>query len=79
MTTDARRAARVTIPADFPNAHRLAGRDVFLAILGNPSIASFNRMIARGDLPKPRKLGHLNRWTEAQMAAARDAALVEAA
>jgi hypothetical protein len=74
MTINAReRAVRVQIPADFPHPQRLAGRDLFIAILGDPSPATFARWLAEGKLPKPRKLGSLNRWPEVAMAAARDA------
>ncbi len=72
MTTVTRRTACATIPADFPNPHRLGGRDLFITILGNPSVTTFNRMLAAGKIPQPRKLGHLNRWLETEMAAVRD-------
>lgn len=76
MTTHAHeRASCVQIPADFPHPQRLAGRDLFLAILGDPSPATFARWLAEGKLPKPRKLGSLNRWPETEMATARDAGI----
>lgn len=72
MTVNTRERA-IRIPADFPHPQRLAGRDLFIAILGNPSPATFARWLAEGRLPRPRKLGSLNRWPEVEMAAARDA------
>ncbi|MGY3618426.1 hypothetical protein [Bradyrhizobium sp. USDA 10063] len=66
---------RVAIPSDFPHPERLAGRDLFLAILGGPSVATFNRWLAAGKVPHPRKLGHMNRWPETEMAAVRDAGI----
>ncbi|WP_439368521.1 hypothetical protein [Bradyrhizobium sp. DASA03120] len=70
------RTSRATIPHDFPHPHRLGGRDLFIEILGNPSVTTFTRMLSAGALPKPRKLGKQNRWPETEMAAARDALLV---
>ncbi|WP_439925088.1 helix-turn-helix transcriptional regulator [Nitrobacter sp. JJSN] len=69
------RASRVQIPADFPHPQRLAGRDLFIAILGEPSPATFARWLAEGKLPKPRKLGSRNRWPETIIAAARDSGI----
>jgi predicted DNA-binding transcriptional regulator AlpA len=69
------RAPRVEIPADFPHPERLGGRDLFLAVLGNPAAATFARWLGEGKLPKPKKLGSLNRWPEVQMAAVRDAGI----
>ncbi|UWU80709.1 hypothetical protein N2603_20260 [Bradyrhizobium huanghuaihaiense] len=73
MTNRANRATRETIPHDFPHPARLGGRDLFIEVLGNPSITSFNRWLAAGKIPLPRKLGHLNRWLETEMVAVRDA------
>ncbi|MHC2521664.1 hypothetical protein [Bradyrhizobium diazoefficiens] len=73
MTAHANRATRETIPHDFPHPARLGGRDLFIEVLGGPSVTSFNRWLAAGKIPQPRKLGHLNRWLETEMAAVRDA------
>lgn len=73
MTTNANRAKREVIPHDFPHPARLGGRDLFIAVLGGPSVTSFSRWLAEGKIPQPRKLGHLNRWPEIEMAAIRDA------
>jgi predicted DNA-binding transcriptional regulator AlpA len=69
------RASRVEIPADFPHPQRMGGRDLFLEVLGNPAVSTFHRWLAEGRIPKPRKFGHLNRWPEVEMAAARDAGI----
>ncbi len=73
MTTAARHAERATIPYDFPHPARLGGRDLFIEVLGGPSVTTFNRWLSGGKIPQPRKLGHLNRWLETEMAAVRDA------
>lgn len=73
MSAQTKRAPRETIPHDFPHPARLGGRDLFIAVLGGPSVTSFNRWMAAGKIPQPRKLGHLNRWPESTMAAVRDA------
>lgn len=74
MTT-ALSAERAAIPRDFPHPARLGGRDLFLAVLGGPSVTSFNRWLAAGKIPQPRKIGHLNRWPETVMAQVRDRGL----
>lgn len=61
-----------TIPHDFPHPQRLGGRDLYLAVLGNPAPSTFARWIAEGKVPKPQKLGSLNRWPETVMASTRD-------
>ena len=65
-------AKRTDIPSDFPHPARLGGRDLYLAVLGNPAASTFARWIAEGKIPKPKKLGSLNRWPETVMAASRD-------
>lgn len=66
------RAPEVEIPSDFPHPQRLAGRDVYMAVLGLSSTSTFARWMADGKIPKPTKCGHLNRWPETVMAASRD-------
>ncbi|QDM27074.1 hypothetical protein FNL56_13850 [Tardiphaga sp. vice304] len=60
------------IPFDFPHPARLGGRDLYLAILGNPAASTFARWIAEGKIPAPTKFGSLNRWPETVMATSRD-------
>ncbi|MGY3589002.1 putative DNA-binding transcriptional regulator AlpA [Bradyrhizobium sp. USDA 4341] len=68
-------ARSATIPPDFPNPHRLGGRDLYLAVLGNPAPSTFARWLAEGKIPKPQKLGSLNRWPETVMADTRDSGI----
>lgn len=68
-------APRVAIPSDFPHPQRLGGRDLYLAVLGHPAASTFARWLAEGKLPKPTKVGALNRWPEKVMAASRDAGI----
>lgn len=69
------RRERVQIPSDFPHPERLGGRDLYLAVLGDPAASTFARWIAEGKIPKPKKLGSLNRWPETVMATSRDAGI----
>lgn len=75
MTLRHDRAQRVQIPSDFPHPERLGGRDLYLTVLGEPAASTFARWIAEGKIPKPKKLGSLNRWPETVMAASRDAGI----
>ncbi len=43
MTAHANRTTRETIPRDFPHPACLGGRDLFIEVLGGPSVTSFNR------------------------------------
>ncbi|MHC6153527.1 hypothetical protein ACVSQB_17270 [Bradyrhizobium elkanii] len=65
-------AQLTTIPSDFPHPQRLGGRDLYLTVLGNPATSTFARWLAEGKIPKPQKLGSLNRWPETVMADTRD-------
>ena len=76
MHTHEGRASSAMIPHDFPHPARLGGRDLFIEVLGGPSVTSFNRWLSAGMIPQPRKLGHLNRWLETEMAAVRDSGFV---
>lgn len=62
----------VDIPHDFPHPQRLGGRKLYLSVLGNPAASTFARWMAEGKIPKPKKIGALNRWPETVMAASRD-------
>jgi hypothetical protein len=75
MAADSGRATRVQIPSDFPHPQRIAGRDLYLAVLGDPAPSTFARWLAEGKIPKPKKFGSLNRWPETVMAASRDAGI----
>jgi hypothetical protein len=64
----------ITIPSDFPNAHRLGDAALFRELLGARSKSTFSHLLARGLLPAPdKKLGRRNRWYETTMAKAVEA------
>ena len=59
----------ITIPPDFPNAHRLGDAALFREVVCLRSKSTFSHLLARGLLPAPdKKLGRRNRWYETTMA-----------
>ena len=61
----------ITIPPDFPNAHRLGDAALFRELTGTRSKSTFSHLLARGLLPAPdKKVGRRNRWYETTMAKA---------
>lgn len=63
-----RSAMRTQIPSDFPCNNRFGNRDLFIAILSNPSEETFDRFIAEGVIPKPKKMrGSEALWLEDDM------------
>ena len=57
-----------SLPAGYPNEHRLAGPDLFRALLGGVSKSTFARWLAQGTLQAPVKIGGCNAWPETYMA-----------
>jgi hypothetical protein len=61
----------ITIPSDFPSAHRLGDAALFRELLGVRAKSTFSHLLARGLLPAPdKKVGRQNRWYETTMAKA---------